>query len=233
MPPKKTTKNEPTKEIPLVSVQLERSLLACLLDHPEFVESLQLQSGHFGLAAHQTIAKAIELVAVDRKVNITNIAVLLKQTDRLAQIGGTAYLAELIDNSPHATLDDALSWQQQLRALWEKRRMLDEARGLVAKLETGSVDDHFEAFNVTAFSGPHPLTIRSLMASGAPTSATWRQSPNPRRGCSGTRLRTSQRCPLGVSLGSQHRAALARPSRLDNSQSPLLCRFRGLGSVSK
>lgn len=138
--------SDSSNEVPLVSLELERSILAAAIEQPELLRDQPLRVEHFGQAAHQHIARAIETVSLDQPVNATNIVLTLKQTARLNEIGGTEYLARLLQSSPACSSDDFSSWNAQLRQLWEKRVALTEARALVAKLQTNSVDDHFGAF---------------------------------------------------------------------------------------
>ncbi len=132
------------REVRLISNDVEQSLLCALLEEPTYVAPVfkVIRPEEFGIDAHQRIARAIEIVASTPGlvVNRSTVHENLKQTERLQQVGGSAYLIEL-SNLPAASLDDALSWARILKGLWKKRAALIEIRALAAKFETGSVDD--------------------------------------------------------------------------------------------
>jgi len=149
------TKNEPpaNQEVPLVNGELERSLLAAVIDSPELLKSIQWYPDYFALDANKWVARAIERVATRGALNTTNVAIELKDVARLEQVGGTKYLGELQDSCAYKMPEDAIadvqSWFKQLRQLHEKRCLLAEARSLVALLATNATEDHFEAFKRT------------------------------------------------------------------------------------
>lgn len=140
------------REVRLISNDVEQSLLCALLEEPTYVAPVfkVMRPEEFGIDAHQRIARAIEIVASTPGlvVNRSTVHENLKQTERLQQVGGSAYLIEL-SNLPAASLDDALSWARILKGLWKKRAALIEIRALAAKFETGSVDDVGAAIKAT------------------------------------------------------------------------------------
>jgi replicative DNA helicase len=149
---KRSTEEPPqNREVSLTNEELERTFIGSFLDQPSLLDHVQLHPEHFAFDAHQRIAQAVQMVAVEDVVNLPNVAVLLKKIGRLEQVGGSKYIADLALGSPACiSPEDAQSWAAKLRDLWEKRQALAEARALVAKLEAGSVADHFEACRASA-----------------------------------------------------------------------------------
>jgi len=136
----------------LIDAGIERALLGAMLYDPTFAEPIfeVTAPNHFGFAKHQIVAQAIQLVSRDDEVNGPNVGRKLKQMGKLEESGGSKFLLELELETPAAVLSGAISWAEQTRELWQKRALLNEARMLVATLETNSVEDAFAAVENTA-----------------------------------------------------------------------------------
>jgi hypothetical protein len=147
----RTTESEPmTDERPrelLVDDGLEKCLLGAMMLTPSIIAPVFEVTGchQFGMQVHQKVARAIELVATDDVVNAPNVARMLRKMGQLEFVGGTAFLLDLEETTPITLLEDALSWAEKVRDLWQRRAILNEARLLVAQLELNSIDDAFEA----------------------------------------------------------------------------------------
>lgn len=83
----------------------EQHTLGGLLMNPTAVDDVSeiIGAGDYLTAAHRAIAGAIEsLSAASRTVDVVTVAEELSRTEKLAEAGGPAYLAELCENTPSA-----------------------------------------------------------------------------------------------------------------------------------
>lgn len=88
--------------VPPCDLDCEASVLsACMLD-PSALERIPwLLPSHFFQGAHQRIFEAIcSLAETGQPIDVVRVGERLKATGRIAQIGGMAYLAEIINSSP-------------------------------------------------------------------------------------------------------------------------------------
>ncbi len=89
--------------IPPQDLDAEAAVLSALLLSADAFDEVQdvLQAEHFYSDANRRIYEAIyELRRVEQPVDLVSVASWLRQRERLEQIGGSAYLAELSDATP-------------------------------------------------------------------------------------------------------------------------------------
>jgi replicative DNA helicase len=89
--------------IPAHDLDAEAVVLSAIFERPERFYDIQpiLNSRAFYSDANRRIFEAIERLESERKgIDVTAVATVLRDSDRLGQIGGTPYLAQLIDSTP-------------------------------------------------------------------------------------------------------------------------------------
>src|SRR5262245_12617306 len=115
-------------------------LSATLLDADAFdrVQEL-LKAEHFYADANRRIFEAIlELKAESKPVDIVSVAAWLRDRNRLAQIGGTPYLAQLSDATPAVAHVDAHA--RIIREKWRLRQLIATCQATVAEGYSGTED---------------------------------------------------------------------------------------------
>ncbi len=115
-------------------------LSATLLDVDAFdrVQEI-LKPEHFYADANRRIYEAIlELRAESKPVDIVSVAAWLRDRNRLAQIGGTPYLAQLSDATPAVAHVDAHA--RIIREKWRMRQLISTCQRAVAEGYAGTED---------------------------------------------------------------------------------------------
>ena len=138
--------------VPSWDPDAEAALLASLILDAAHVEPIfaLIDPEHFGSTAHRWIARAIKAIWESAKpIDIVTVSSYLKDVDRIGEVGGTQYLATIVDNVPAVSLENVVSYAEIVRRKWESRTALTEARALVAKLEHGAVESVGEAVGQT------------------------------------------------------------------------------------
>ena len=115
-------------------------LSATLLDSDAFdrVQEI-LKPEHFYADANRRIFEAIlELKAESKPVDIVSVAAWLRDRNRLAQIGGTPYLAQLSDATPAVAHVDAHA--RIIREKYRMRQLIATCQRTVAEGYSGCED---------------------------------------------------------------------------------------------
>jgi replicative DNA helicase len=89
--------------VPSHDLDAEGAVLSAVMIDPKAIAQLQdfLLPEHFYSEAHRQIYAAVMALHVDAKpIDIVMVGTVLKETDRIAQIGGMAYLTEVINAAP-------------------------------------------------------------------------------------------------------------------------------------
>lgn len=93
-------------KVPPQDIEAEKSLLGSLMLEKEAITKVAdiIRAEDFYKRNHQYIYQAIEdLFASGEPVDLISVASKLKETNRLDNLGGTAYLTELINTVPTAS----------------------------------------------------------------------------------------------------------------------------------
>jgi len=103
--PKASNKDPSLQKLPPQSIEAEESILsAILLDNNTLLDVLEIiVADDFYRTAHQLIFSGInELFAKAEPVDLVTLTNLLRDKNKLEEIGGAAYLARLVDSVPSA-----------------------------------------------------------------------------------------------------------------------------------
>jgi replicative DNA helicase len=108
-------------------------LSAVLLDRDAFDEVAEiLKPEHFYSDANRRIYEAIfELERLQRAVDVVSVASFLKDKNRLQQVGGTAYLAQLTDATPYVA--NVETHARLIREKWRLRQVIAVCQHVAAE----------------------------------------------------------------------------------------------------
>jgi replicative DNA helicase len=122
-------------------------LAAMLLDRRACAEALALlRAEHFYADANGLVFKAAEAVDADgRPVDIVTVAGWLRDRDRLAGIGGAAYLAQLSDATP--AVAHVAAHARKVREKWQLRALIATCQKIAAEGygDVGDVGEFIDA----------------------------------------------------------------------------------------
>jgi len=139
----KTGKDPYLYHLPPQSLEAEESILsAILVDNDTLLEVLEILSPEdFYRSAHQKIFSAIsELFLRNEPVDLVTLTNILREHDRLEEIGGAAYLANLVDTVPLA-----VNAQYYAKIVYDKaclRRLIEKTNSIAKRCfeDRGDVD---------------------------------------------------------------------------------------------
>lgn len=127
------------RAVPPNELDAEAAVLSAVLLDPTRLPSVRhiLAPEHLYSDANRHIFKGILALAdTGREVDVVTLAALLREQDRLAQVGGTPYLAQLADATPAvAHVEDHAALVVEA---WRKRRIQNAAREATAEAANGS-----------------------------------------------------------------------------------------------
>jgi replicative DNA helicase len=105
-------------------LEAEKSTLGAVLVRSDaLLEVSWLRPEHFYRDAHQCIWKAmLEMAQRAESVDLVTLAAGLRRADALDRVGGTAYIASLIDGLPRST--NIAHYADQVRETWLLRRLM-------------------------------------------------------------------------------------------------------------
>jgi len=123
--------------MPDAVLEAERALLSATLLEPDAGSVLEaaelLRPDHFGEPRHRTVWTAIvELRQASRPVDVVTVADQLRGAGRLEEVGGVAFLADLLDLVP--TAGHAVAHAGLVRARALERRLTIAAQGILAAI---------------------------------------------------------------------------------------------------
>ena len=130
----KTGKDPYLYHLPPQSLEAEESILsAILVDNNTLLEILEILSPEdFYRSAHQKIFSAIsELFSRNEPVDLVTLTNILREHDRLEEIGGAAYLANLVDTVPLA-----VNAQYYAKIVYDKaclRRLIEKTNSIAKR----------------------------------------------------------------------------------------------------
>ena len=139
----KTGKDPYLYHLPPQSLEAEESILsAILIDNDTLLDVLEILSPEdFYRSAHQKIFSAIsELFSRNEPVDLVTLTNILREHDRLEEIGGAAYLANLVDTVPLA-----VNAQYYAKIVYDKaclRRLIEKSNSIAKRCfeDRGDVD---------------------------------------------------------------------------------------------
>jgi replicative DNA helicase len=139
----KTGKDPYLYHLPPQSLEAEESILsAILVDNDTLLDVLEILSPEdFYRSAHQKIFSAIsELFSRNEPVDLVTLTNILRENDRLEEIGGAAYLANLVDTVPLA-----VNAQYYAKIVYDKaclRRLIEKTNSIAKRCfeDRGDVD---------------------------------------------------------------------------------------------
>jgi replicative DNA helicase len=140
----KTEKAPSLYHIPPQSLEAEESILsAILVDNDTLLEVLEILSPRdFYRSAHQKIFSAIsELFSKSEPIDLVTLTNILREHDRLEEIGGATYLANLVDTVPLAA-----NAQHYAKIVYDKaclRRLIEKSNEITKRCfeDRGDVDN--------------------------------------------------------------------------------------------
>ena len=136
---------ESAGRIPPSDVDAEAAVLSSILLSNEAFDTVQeiLTMDHFYVEANRRVYEAIvELSSKNRSVDIVSVAGYLRDRGRLDQIGGTPYLAHLVDATPAVAHVD-----EHARTIREKWRL----RSLIATCQRFAAEGYGDCGDVQEF----------------------------------------------------------------------------------
>ena len=135
--------------------EAEKAFLGAVLLHPEIINKTELVADDFHYTIHQDIFRAMKAVGDNADVMI--VADILRRNDKLDEIGGELYLAELVGDCPNY-----FNWETYskiVRDMRVRRRVIEQAE-ILAKAafdESKNVNDAIA------------LTVSSLVREARPS----------------------------------------------------------------
>jgi replicative DNA helicase len=140
----KTEKASSLYHLPPQSLEAEESILsAILVDNDTLLEVLEILSPKdFYRSAHQKIFAAIsELFSKSEPIDLVTLSNILREHDRLEEIGGATYLANLVDTVPLAA-----NAQHYAKIVYDKaclRRLIEKSNEITKRCfeDRGDVDN--------------------------------------------------------------------------------------------
>ena len=150
----KTPKDPYLYHLPPQSLEAEESILsAILVDNNTLLEILEILSPEdFYRSAHQKIFSAIsELFLRNEPVDLVTLTNILRENDQLKEIGGAAYLANLVDTVPLA-----VNAKYYAKIVYDKaclRRLIEKTNSIAKRCfeDRGDVDDIIDFAETSIF----------------------------------------------------------------------------------
>ncbi|MGH7439121.1 MAG: replicative DNA helicase [Polyangiaceae bacterium] len=141
------SERRPENRIPPHDLGAEAAVLSAVLVDPAALGKAHppLEPEHFYAEAHRRIFEAaIDLGAQGKPVDVVQVASWLRDHQRLAQAGGTAYCTEILDAAPAVANVEA--YARTVHAKWRMRQAILLAQRIVAEGYGGGGDGDADAF---------------------------------------------------------------------------------------
>ena len=140
MQPVVETRASASRRAPANDVQAEAAVLAACLLQKEAIDVVRgvLLPEHFYADAHRRILEAIyALDDANTCVDLVTVASRLRDTNRLEQVGGTSYLAQLSDATP--AIANVEQHAKAVRDLWRVRQAVALHQTKIAEGNAGDI----------------------------------------------------------------------------------------------
>jgi len=124
----------PVGRVPPHDLDAEAAVLSAILLQPESFDEVAeiLKPEHFYSDANRRVYEAIfELQRMQRAVDVVSVASFLRDKNRLQQIGGTAYLAQLTDATPFVA--NIETHARLIREKWRLRQVIAVCQTVAAE----------------------------------------------------------------------------------------------------
>lgn len=119
--------------VPPHDLDAEAAVLSAIMIDPGSLDRVQefLKAEHYYSEAHRRIYEAAaELHAVGQPVDIVQIATWLKNRERIAQIGGMAYLTEILNAAP--AVANITAYAKTIHEKWRVRQLIAACQRVAA-----------------------------------------------------------------------------------------------------
>jgi len=120
--------------VPPHDLDAEAAVLSAIMLKRDALDQVAeiLKAEHFYSDANGRIYEAAVALALDQKpIDIVQIASWLRDRERLPQIGGTAYLAQIVDATP--AISHVAAHAKTVREKWRLRRLIAECQRISAE----------------------------------------------------------------------------------------------------
>jgi replicative DNA helicase len=127
-------------EAPVCDLDAEASTISAILNKPECyddVVSIARPEMFYSDANRRIFGAIVELQEAGKPFDVVTVAQTLQVSGRLAQIGGTPYLSQIIDSVPHVA--NVGEYASIVREKWRLRQAMSRAQTIVGTIRTGSV----------------------------------------------------------------------------------------------
>ena len=132
--PEELEARAPAGRVPPHDLDAEAAVLSAILLSPESFDEVAevLKPEHFYSDANRRVFDAIfELQRVQRPVDVVSVASYLRDKNRLQQVGGSAYLAQLTDATPFVA--NIESHARLIREKWRLRQVIAVCQTVAAE----------------------------------------------------------------------------------------------------
>jgi len=110
----------------LYNTETEQAVLSCVLIDPGTWAEMAVKPEHFYISRHVVIAQAIEsMLKNSAEIDVLTVSNQLEKNNLLAEIGGSAYLTQLITSCP--TTLSAITYSEEVKELAARRQLLHAA----------------------------------------------------------------------------------------------------------
>lgn len=110
----------------LSNMELEQAVFSCVLINPESWREMAIRPADFSINSHVWIATAIEkLIKSGDAVDILTISHQLETADKLAEVGGAAYLTRLINATERGSSLNGVTYANRIKDLSTRRRIIN------------------------------------------------------------------------------------------------------------
>lgn len=126
-----------------------------------------LKPEHFYAESHRRIFEAcVELHAAGQPVDSVQVGSWLRSRERLAQIGGMAYLTEVLNAAPFVA--NVAAYARTIFDKWRVRQMVAAAQRVAAEgyIDCGEVGNYLDRAEQAIYDVAHAAGARDTMASG-------------------------------------------------------------------
>jgi replicative DNA helicase len=111
--------------VPPHDLDAEAAVLSAVMVDPLALDKVNeiLRPEHFYSEAHRRIFEAcVDLASAGKPVDVVQVATWLRDRDRLAQVGGMAYLTEVLNAAP--AIANVAAYGQTIHEKWRIRRLI-------------------------------------------------------------------------------------------------------------
>jgi replicative DNA helicase len=134
--------NDPSK---LTNNQFEQAILSCALINPDSWHEMAIRPAHFSKAKHVYIATVIEnLLKSGEPMDILTVSHQLEMLGKLAEIGGSAYLTQVLAVAPNSL--NGVTYAVEVKELATRRRLA----GALEKIAQVAFDTEKSLASVTS-----------------------------------------------------------------------------------